>query len=101
MRQFANCCVNCIRNAYSMNTYQWTPEDEAAYLEERKNKCEHCHPEHEETISWLESVSNQDLIFAVYRQYGINPDTIYKEFEAEVASREEKMVIPELIEDVA
>ena len=84
-----------------MKNYHWTPDHEAAYKEERKYKCEHCHPEHEETISWLESVSNQDLIFAVYRQYGINPDTIYKEFEAEVASREEKMVIPELIEDVA
>ena len=65
-----------------MNNYRWTPEDEAAYLEERKNKCDHCHPAHEHTIKWLESVANQDLIYSLYSQYGINPDTIYKEFEA-------------------
>ena len=84
-----------------MNTYQWTPEHEAAYLEERKNKCEHCQPEHVDTIRWLQSVSNQDLIFAVYSQYGINPDTIYKEFEAEITVREKERIIPELIEHVA
>jgi len=84
-----------------MNTNQWTPENEAAYMEERKYKCEHCQPEHEETIKWLESVANQDLIFAVYKQYGINPDTIYKEFEAEITLREQERIIPELIEDVA
>jgi len=84
-----------------MNTNQWIPEHEAAYMEERKYKCEHCQPEHEETIKWLESVANQDLIFAVYKQYGINPDTIYKEFEAEITLREQERIIPELIEDVA
>ena len=84
-----------------MNNYQWTPEDEAAYMEERKNRCEHCQPEHEDTVKWLESVSNQDLIFAVYSQYGINPDTIYKEFEAEITIHEEGRIIPELIEEVA
>ena len=89
------------RNVYSMKIYRWTPDDEAAYLEERKYKCEHCHPEHEDTIKWLESVSNQNIIYAVYSQYGINPDTIYKEFEAEITLREENRIIPELIEDVA
>ena len=84
-----------------MNNYRWTPEDEAAYLEERKNRCEHCQPEHEETIKWLEGVASQDLIHALYSQYGINPDTIYKEFEAEITVREKERIIPELIEHVA
>jgi hypothetical protein len=84
-----------------MNNYQWTPEDEAAYFEERKSKCDHCHPVHEDTIKWLESVANQDLIYSVYSQYGINPDTIYKEFEAEITVREKERIIPELIEHVA
>ena len=90
-----------LRNANSMKNYHWTPEHEAAYMEERKNKCEHCQPEHEDTSKWLESVSNQDLIYTIYRQYGINPDTIYKEFEAEIAIRTEERIVPELIEHVA
>ena len=84
-----------------MNSYQWIPEHEAAYLEERKYKCEHCQPEHEETIKWLESVANQDLIFAVYTKYGINPDIIYKEFEAGLTLLEKERIIPELREHVA
>jgi len=84
-----------------MNNYHWTPEHEAAYMEERKNRCEHCHPENEDTIKWLESVANQELIYAVYSQYGINPDTIYKEFEVEIAVREKERILPELIEHVA
>ena len=85
-----------------MNNYHWTSEQEAAYLEERKNKCEHCQPEHKDTMKWLENVSNQDLLYAVYKQYGINPNTVYKEYEAEIiAVREEERIIPELIEEVA
>lgn len=84
-----------------MNNYHWTPEHEAAYMEERKNRCEHCHPENEDTIKWLESVANQELIYAVYSQYGINPDTIYKEFEVEITVREKERILPELIEHVA
>ncbi len=84
-----------------MNTYHWTPEHEAAYLDERKNKCEHCEPEHEETVKWIESISNQDLLYAVYRQYGITPNTVYKEFEAEIIIRAEERIAPELIEEVA
>jgi hypothetical protein len=83
-----------------MNNYHWTPEDEAAYMEERKYRCDHCQPEHEDTARWLESVANQDLIHTVYSRYGINPNTIYKEFEAEISLREDRF-IPELIEDVA
>ena len=93
-------CVYCIKKAYSMNTNQWTSEDEAAYMEERKYRCEHCHPEHEETIKWLDNAANQELIYAVYSRHGINPNTIYKEFEAEIILLEQK-IIPELIEDVA
>ena len=84
-----------------MKNYHWTPDHEEAYKEERKNKCEHCQPEHEETTKWLENVSNQDLLFAVYKEYGITPHTIYKEFEAEIIIREEERIIPELIEHVA
>lgn len=84
-----------------MKNYNWTPEHEAAYLEERKNRCEHCHPTHEDTIKWLESVANQELIYTVYSQHGINPDTIYKEFEAEITVREKERILPELIEHVA
>jgi hypothetical protein len=84
-----------------MKNYHWTPEYEAAYMEERKNKCEHCQPEHEETAKWLESVCNQDLLYAVYKEYGINPATIYMEYEAEITVRKEERIIPELIEHVA
>lgn len=84
-----------------MNSYHLAPDHEAAYIEERKNKCEHCQPEHEDTTKWLESVSNQDLLFAVYRQYGINPNTVYLEFEAEIITRENESIIPELAEEVA
>ena len=79
----------------------WTPETEAAYLEERKNKCEHCQPEHEETAKWLESICNQDLLYSVYKQYGINPNTVYREFEAEINIRVQETIVPELIEEVA
>ena len=84
-----------------MKNYHWTPDHEAAYKEERKYKCEHCHPEHEETTKWLENVSNQDLLYAVYREHGITPNTIYLEFEAEITIREEERILPELIEHVA
>ena len=84
-----------------MNTYHWTPEHEAAYLEERKNKCEHCQPEHKETTKWLESISNQDILYAVYKQYGINPNTLYKEFEDEIVIHAEERIVRELIEEVA
>lgn len=84
-----------------MNDYRWIPDHEAAYMEERKNKCEHCQPEHEETTKWLESVSNQNLLYAVYKEYSITPDILYKEFEAEISIREEERIIPELIEHVA
>ena len=83
-----------------MNIKQWTSRDEEAYREERKNRCDHCHPDHDETLKWLDNVANMELIYAVYSQYGINPDTIYKEFEAEIILREQR-IIPELIEDVA
>jgi len=84
-----------------MNNNHWTPEHEAAYMEERKYRCDHCHPEHEDTTRWLESVANQELIYTVYSRYGINPDTIYKEFEAEIALRQQDIIIPEAIEHVA
>lgn len=84
-----------------MNKYNWAREDEAAYIEERKNRCEHCQPEHEDTIKWLENVANQDLVYSLYSQYGINPDTIYKEFEAEITVPGEERIITEPIEHVA
>lgn len=84
-----------------MSTCRWTPDDETAYLEERKYICEHFQPEHEDTIRWLESVTTQDLIYAVYRRYGIHPATIYKEFEAENSLCNEDRIISGLIEDVA
>jgi len=84
-----------------MNTYHWTPEHEAAYLEERKNKCEHCQPEHKETAKWFESICNQDILYAVYKQYGINPNTVYKEFEDEIIIHAEERIVRELIEEVA
>ena len=83
-----------------MKIKQWTSRDEEAYREERKNRCDHCHPDHDETLKWLDNVANMELIYAVYSQYGINPDTIYKEFEAEITVHEER-IIPEPIVDVA
>lgn len=64
----------------------WTSEHEEAYFEERKNKCEHCHPESDEAISWLESVAAQDLVHTAFAKYGIDPKTIYREYEQEFAS---------------
>lgn len=84
-----------------MKNYKWAREHEEAYLEERKSRCEHCYPEHEETIKWLDNVANQELVRTLYRQYGINPDTIYKEFEAEIELQTEERMIPEPIEHVA
>jgi hypothetical protein len=84
-----------------MNTYHLIPEHEAAYLEERKYKCEHCEPEHEETQKWLESVSNQDILFAVYHQHGIPPHIVYEEFHAEINIRQQERIIPEPHEEVA
>ena len=84
-----------------MKSYHLAPEHEVAYMEERKNKCEHCQPEHEYTTKWLESVSNQDLLYTVYSEYGINPNTVYLEFEAEITMRKEERIIPELAEEVA
>ena len=84
-----------------MNTYHWTSEHEAAYLEERKNKCEHCQPEHKETAKWLESISNQEILYAVYKKYGINPNTLYKEFEDEIIIHADERIVREPIEEVA
>ena len=84
-----------------MNTYHWTPEHEAAYMEERKNKCEHCLPVHEETQKWLQSATNHDILFAVYKQYGITPDTVYQEFEAEIMIHDHERIVPEPREEVA
>lgn len=64
----------------------WTSEHDAAYFEERKNKCEHCQPESDETISWLESVAVQDLVHTAFAKYGIAPKMIYQEYEQEFAS---------------
>jgi len=64
----------------------WTSEHEAAYFEERKNKCEHCQPDNEVTISWLESVAAQDLVHTAFAKYGISPKTIYSEYEQEFAT---------------
>ena len=64
----------------------WTSEHEAAYLEERKNQCDHCQPDQEETIAWLESVTAQDIVHSVFAKYGIHPKDVYREFEAEFAS---------------
>lgn len=64
----------------------WTSEHEAAYLEERKNKCEHCQPVQDETITWLESLSVQDIVYTAYKKYGIHPKDIYNEFENEFSS---------------
>jgi hypothetical protein len=86
----------------NVNTSGWTGEHEAAYLEERKNKCDHCHPEQEESMKWLESRSAQDLVYSVYRQFGIHPKTIYREFEEEsatilVAEEEIEVFMEELV----
>ncbi|HUQ65343.1 MAG TPA: hypothetical protein VM101_04275 [Flavitalea sp.] len=84
-----------------MINYHRPPKHEAAYLEERKNKCEHCHPKHEVTQKWLENVSNQDILFKVHQQYGITPATVYHEFEAEITIRLEESIVPEPREEVA
>ncbi|RYF93436.1 MAG: hypothetical protein EOO00_06260 [Chitinophagaceae bacterium] len=68
-----------------LNEREWTSEHEA-YHEERKNKCEHCHPEQEESISWTENVAIQELIYTAYSKYGIDPKIIYREYELEFSS---------------
>ena len=78
----------------NLNTNGWTSEHEAAYHEERKNRCDYCHPEQEETISWLESIAALDMVHAVYRQHGIPPHIIYKEhYEESVKSQVEKLEV--------
>lgn len=64
----------------------WKSEHEQTYLEERKNICEHCRPESEEAITWLESIAAQEIVYSVVSRYGIHPKTIYKELEEEFAS---------------
>jgi hypothetical protein len=58
-------------------------EHEEAYHEERKNKCEHCHPQQEESMSWFDNVTAQDIVHEVYKRYGIDPKIIYREYELE------------------
>lgn len=70
----------------NLNDSEWMSEHETAYLEERKNKCEHCLPDHEETIAWLEGVCAQDIVYEAFKKYGISPKIIYKEFEEEFSS---------------
>lgn len=67
----------------NLNMNGWTSEHEAAYHEERKHKCDYCHPEQEETINWLESICAQHMIHEVYKVHGIPPHIIYKEYYEE------------------
>lgn len=76
------------------------PDHEVAYMEERKLKCEYCAPEHESTVSWLESVTNQDLVFALYERYGIPPAIIYSEFQEELSIVETDEQITSLVEEL-
>ena len=70
----------------NLNEREWMSEHEEAYHEERKNKCEHCHPEQEESMSWFENIASGDLVYTAYSKYGIDPKIIYREYELEFAS---------------
>jgi hypothetical protein len=83
------------------NLNGWTSEQDAAYLEERKNKCEYCHPEHNETIEWLESLTAQEVVFAAYTQHGIDPKTIYKEYLLELSYQPAAEEIEVFMEELA
>jgi hypothetical protein len=67
------------------NLNGWSSEQEAAYHEERKNKCEYCEPENSETLEWLENLTAQEVVIAAYRQHGISPKIIYQEYFEELS----------------
>lgn len=70
----------------NLNEREWMGEHEEAYREERKHKCDHCHPEQEESMSWFENTAAKDLVYAAFSRYGIHPKTIYQEYELEFAT---------------